>query len=110
MSKASIICESCGRDNELGATFCIECGTSISISKLGKSLNLEKQDPPNPNSTNIRRSEDQNDETFQSESKASSPFFMRCWHMMRMNMNPMFIMMPIMIIVMVFIVFRRFDY
>ncbi len=107
MNKASIICESCGQDNELGATFCIECGTSISTSKLGKSPSPDEQILSNTNSSEIKKSESQTDESYHSESKTSLPLLMRCWHMMRMNMNPMFIMMPIMFIVIMAIFISR---
>lgn len=109
MSKASIICESCGQDNELGATFCIECGTSIPTSKLGESPGLGEQSPPSVNSATTRKFDDQTDEPYHSETKAPSPLLMRCWHMMRMNRNPMFMMMPFMFIVMIFFIFRRFS-
>ena len=109
MSKASIICQSCGQDNELGATFCIECGASISTSKLGKSHSSEEQNSSSPDSSSFKKSEGQFDESTPSASKNSGSLFIRRWHMMRMNMNPMFIMMPIMFIIMIFFIFSRFD-
>lgn len=111
MSKASIICDSCGQDNEFGAIFCIECGASIPASKLGKSNSLEEQIPPSVNSaTTIRKFDGQTDKQYHSETKTTSPLVMRCWHMMKMNMNPMFIMMPVMLIIMSFFIFRRLGY
>lgn len=109
MSKASTICESCGQDNEVGATFCIECGTSISTSKLGKPPALEESDPSDDKPLSAGNSEPHTDKSYQSETKTSPTFLMRCWQMMGTNFNPMFIMMPIMFIIMIVFIFRRFN-
>ena len=99
MSKASIICESCGQDNEIGATFCIECGTSISTTKMGVSAAIKEQDASSANLSSIEETEPDRDKSYQSEPQTSRNPLMRCWHMMGRNFNPMFIMMPIMIII-----------
>ncbi len=89
MSKSSIICSSCGQDNDPAATFCIECGVSMKAPVSDKSVDLEesKQLPDKSNQSKTKTS-------------PSQPKY-PCQMMMMRGMNPMFIMMPIMFIIMV---------
>ncbi len=97
MSKSSIICNSCGQDTDSTATFCSECGASITTSESEKSADLEAPEQPSGKS-------------FQSETSASQPQYP--WQMMSemmRGMKPMFLMMMIMMVIMagvfIFIIF-----
>ena len=97
MSKSSVICNSCGQDTDSSATFCIECGASITPSKSDKSVDLKPPEQPS-------------DKSFQSETSASQPQYP--WQMMSemmRGMKPMFLMMMIMMVIMagvfIFIIF-----
>lgn len=85
MTKSSIICESCGQDNHPGATFCIECGVSISPQKFNKTEDLE--------------------EPIQSTNKSyqpkTSPSQLKYPRQMMLRGKPRFRMMPIMFIIMI---------
>ena len=85
MSKSSIICNSCGQDTDSTATFCSECGASITTSESDKSADLAAP-------------EQSSDKSFQSETSASQPE--HPMQMMMREMKPMFLMMMIMMVIM----------
>ena len=105
MRKSSVICESCGQDNETGATFCIECGASISASKSGKLPPVEEPIPARNISSSSVKSRQQTNRPNRSRSKRSRSGRMGPMHMLNMNFNPMFLMMPIMIIIVIIFLF-----
>ena len=90
MSKSSIICNSCGQDTDSTATFCSECGASITTSESDKSTDLETPERPS-------------DKSSQSETSASQPEYP--WQMMMREMKPMFQMMrPMFLMMMIMMV------
>lgn len=100
MSKSSIICNSCGEENDPITTFCIECGTSMATSDPDASAGLEE-------------SKQTSDKSFQPETSPSSsesqPKSRSGHRPMMMGMKPMFLIMPMMFMIMagvfIFIIF-----